>query len=131
MTSNALKWVIGFVLMEQFSFTRGMIKVPIPVKTSAEFVLYIPDIDFPSVKEDVDYNQDTSSNISLTSNKPSLWTGCSRKCGGGLQKMRKWEIKGGTNGGSRGFNLPHPIRTCNKEPCGKMEQTNFEIRHDN
>ena len=49
----------------------------------------------------------------------SLWTNCSSTCGGGLQKIRKWDVIGSTNGGSQEDNLPRPIRTCNEHSCGK------------
>ena len=75
--------------------------------------------------DEVDYNQNPSSKISLTSNTRSLWTSCSKTCGGGLQKMKKWVKISATNGGSQEFNFPHPIRTCNKKPCGKMAYTNL------
>ena len=51
----------------------------------------------------------------------SLWTNCSSTCGGGLQKIRKWDVIGSTNGGSQEDNLPRPVRTCNEHSCGKSD----------
>ena len=59
------------------------------------------------------------SNKDVFENDDALWTECSSTCGGGLQKMRKWKVTNSSNGGSQENNLPHPIRTCNENPCGK------------
>ena len=136
MASNGWRLIIGFGLMAHFSYTRGVSFEDIHYNGNFEvdydecnnFEFYSNDNDYI---EQVDYDRSSSNNISFTSNKPSLWTSCTRKCARGLQKMKKWEIISATNGGSRGFNLPHPIRTCNEKPCGKIAYSNLEIRHGN
>ena len=67
------------------------------------------------------------SNKDIFENDDALWTDCSSTCGGGLQKMRKWKVTNSSNGGSQENNLPHPIRTCNENPCGKKSRVMFDF----
>ena len=67
------------------------------------------------------------SNEDIFASDDALWTDCSSTCGGGLQKMRRWRVTNSSNGGSQENNLPHPIRTCNENPCGKKFRVMFDF----